>query len=94
MESEEYMNRKSRKQRGEAEVSILIIIIIIIITVIVREYTQRDGGGRGLTMYSYTINRNRLFTKLSMFEWNADLILPLHGTVPSEEGASFPLLSL
>ena len=25
MESEEYMNRKSRKQRGEAEVSILII---------------------------------------------------------------------
>ena len=28
MESEEYMNRKSRKQRGEAEVSILIIIII------------------------------------------------------------------
>ena len=26
MESEEYMNRKSRKQRREAEVSILIII--------------------------------------------------------------------
>jgi hypothetical protein len=31
MEGEEYMNRKSKKQRGEAEVSILIIIIIIII---------------------------------------------------------------
>ena len=30
MESEEYMNRKSRKQRGEAEVSIHIILIIII----------------------------------------------------------------
>ena len=26
---EEYMNRKSRKQRGEAEVSILISIIIL-----------------------------------------------------------------
>ena len=36
MEGEEYMNRKSRKQRGEAEVSILITIIVII-TVIVRE---------------------------------------------------------
>ena len=53
MESEEYMNRESRKQRGEAEVSILIItiiIIIIIVTVIVREYTQREGGVRGLTI--------------------------------------------
>ena len=30
MESEEYMNRKSRKQRGEAEVSILIITTTII----------------------------------------------------------------
>ena len=33
MESEEYMNRKSRKQRGE--VSILIIIIIITTTTII-----------------------------------------------------------
>jgi hypothetical protein len=30
MESEEYMSRKSRKQRGEAEVSILIIITVIV----------------------------------------------------------------
>jgi hypothetical protein len=30
MESEEYMNRKSRKQRREAEVSILIIITVIV----------------------------------------------------------------
>ena len=28
MESEKYMNRKSRKQRGEAEVSIVITTII------------------------------------------------------------------
>ena len=34
MESEEYMNRKSTKQRGEAEVSILIITIIITIIII------------------------------------------------------------
>ena len=27
MESEEYMNRKSREQRGEAEVSILLILL-------------------------------------------------------------------
>jgi hypothetical protein len=30
MESEEYMNRKSRKQRDEAEVSILIAITIMV----------------------------------------------------------------
>ena len=42
MESEEYMNRKSRKQRGEAEVSILIIITTtattIVIFIVTREY--------------------------------------------------------
>jgi hypothetical protein len=41
MESEEYMNRKSKKQRREAEVSILIIIVIIVITTI--RYKERNG---------------------------------------------------
>ena len=46
MESEEYMNRKSRKQRGEVEVSILITLVIL---VIVREEQQNqkrlEAGG-------------------------------------------------
>ena len=36
MESEEYMNRKSRKQRMQ-KVSILIIIIVVVVIIIVRE---------------------------------------------------------
>ena len=42
MESEEYMNRKSRKQRREAEVSIFITIIITIIV-------DRSKEGEGVT---------------------------------------------
>jgi hypothetical protein len=38
MEGEEYMNRKSRKQRGEAEVSVLITLT----RVIVRESNNRE----------------------------------------------------
>jgi hypothetical protein len=42
MESEEYMNRKSRKQRREAEVSILINIILILITIVIIRRTRQQ----------------------------------------------------
>jgi hypothetical protein len=41
MESEEYMNRKTRKQRLQR----LVYSTIIIILVIVRELQQREGEG-------------------------------------------------
>jgi hypothetical protein len=69
VEGEEYMNRKSRKQRDEAEVSILIInititIMAVIITIhytIIRHKVRRWGGH---TVLSFLDNDPMLFTLL------------------------------
>ena len=42
MESEEYVNRKSRKQRGGAKVSIFITIAIVIVIITIVREEQRE----------------------------------------------------